>query len=934
MNASAAEAESAQKGLSAKKEETHNGRAKESPRQEAVPLVDLVQRMSWAGERPSMEGLTGGLASMPLAGRQTALRSLQRTRGNSFVQRLAIQAKLTVGAAGDRYEQEANQIADQVMRMTESPEHIQRQEDEEEDEIQAKPLAASITPLVQRTATAMPLSRLQDEDEEEIQTKRISAAESFEAGTDFESRLSSTRGGGSPLPDSVRGQMEESFGADFSDVRVHTGGEAAQLNRAVSAQAFTHGQDIYLGEGKSNLESNEGQKLLAHELTHVVQQTGLKVVRQAEAASQAGRAAVQLSRTDPTSLQRVLITSADIMAGLNRIPLLQQYLGGTRSLLDENIETEHTTTPIDDPAYIKAQQQEAHLRAGQLRQGLTLGTYITSVFANYDAHFATGRSARTANATRLAAALSSIGAAIANMLHAPYAQPEITTELLDFLRPGLIAELQRDAGGEEAIKRTLAFTKTLVGGDPIGLYLQKKMGLQSAARKVVEMARADGHPPEWLFDRLSEQYQIKMGSFTSAEVDEGERPELQFAEGHFAIPENYGEISRRYFGEVVRTNPAGTPEWRAGAGDGLELQPEAATALQNLRAEVARLAAVPHGAGPAMGHGAGADRGLTPAQEKYLTDLAAREDPVAQAEAWRKLRHFFRPELNNPGLGHDAREEKEREANVIITACLTHFDTAYWVMAFKPQNIFKDAANPPTTYKHYYDVNLEQVSLGRAIPGSGKQIERIKPSENRGPDYGIHRYEKDLRATGFAELTPKELPRYGSVQVVPSLNSLAVMDVYGKYHFIVNKATFNGRAVFAVEHGIERKDPLLLLADMANSLEKQPALRSLANGFMATTGIEFHIVGALNHDRTDIAVVLLAKGVRRGFFGRLKGLTLIGAERVAVVKKVIMDNPTLSADARAPLETAQWEAALDEEKRAASILIRAAKSWGIRVLEC
>ena len=68
--------------------------------------------------------------------------------------------------------------------------------------------------------------------------------------------------------------MEPRFDADFSGVRVHTNSEAAQSNREVSAQAFTHGQDIYLGEGKSDLTSSEGKQLLAHELTHVVQQGG------------------------------------------------------------------------------------------------------------------------------------------------------------------------------------------------------------------------------------------------------------------------------------------------------------------------------------------------------------------------------------------------------------------------------------------------------------------------------------------------------------------------------------------------------------------------------------------------------------------------------------------------------------------------------------
>lgn len=200
---------------------------------------------------------------------------LQRTVGNRAVGRVlseaksrpVIQAKLTVGAAHDPYEQEADRVADQVMRMPATPTTTMQRTAEDEEELQAKPLASALTPLVQRATPEI--------DEEELQTKRATAADGFDTSADFEGRLNATRGGGRPLPDSVREFMEPRFGADFSGVRLHTGSEPTQLNREVSAQAFTLGQDIYLGEGKSDLESNTGKQLLAHELTHVVQQTGV-----------------------------------------------------------------------------------------------------------------------------------------------------------------------------------------------------------------------------------------------------------------------------------------------------------------------------------------------------------------------------------------------------------------------------------------------------------------------------------------------------------------------------------------------------------------------------------------------------------------------------------------------------------------------------------
>jgi hypothetical protein len=97
-----------------------------------------------------------------------------------------------------------------------------------------------------------------------------SAPSTQTATPDLESQLSSSKGGGNPLSDEVRSFMEPRFGADFSGVRVHTGSDAVQMNQGVNAQAFAHGSDIYFGAGKAPGKD----ALTAHELTHVVQQTG------------------------------------------------------------------------------------------------------------------------------------------------------------------------------------------------------------------------------------------------------------------------------------------------------------------------------------------------------------------------------------------------------------------------------------------------------------------------------------------------------------------------------------------------------------------------------------------------------------------------------------------------------------------------------------
>jgi len=89
-----------------------------------------------------------------------------------------------------------------------------------------------------------------------------------------EESIHRSRGGGQALDENVRGKMESAIGADFSGVRVHTDARADKLSRAVNARAFTVGQDVYFREGTYQPGSSSGRELLAHELTHVVQQSG------------------------------------------------------------------------------------------------------------------------------------------------------------------------------------------------------------------------------------------------------------------------------------------------------------------------------------------------------------------------------------------------------------------------------------------------------------------------------------------------------------------------------------------------------------------------------------------------------------------------------------------------------------------------------------
>lgn len=165
--------------------------------------------------------------------------NLQKAVGNQTVQGMiksgSIQAKLEIGQPGDIYEHEADQVADEVMRMSD--------------------------PQVNR----------QGEKKEGIQAKENVDA-SPAVSPSVENGISSSRGSGQPLPESTRAFFEPRFGADFSNVRIHNDSDAAKSAQSINARAFTIGRDVVFDAGQYAPETTQGKKLLGHELVHVAQQ--------------------------------------------------------------------------------------------------------------------------------------------------------------------------------------------------------------------------------------------------------------------------------------------------------------------------------------------------------------------------------------------------------------------------------------------------------------------------------------------------------------------------------------------------------------------------------------------------------------------------------------------------------------------------------------
>lgn len=212
-----------------------------------------------------------------------------------------VQTKLSVNAPNDKYEKEADHVADtvtsgrpvgnaglysqispvvqrkadkeempiqtkkgnkeeeKIQRKEEEEEMVQKKEDKEEEPIQAKKDKEEI------------VQKKTNEEEESVQ-RRSEGKINRSPNKSFIAKLKSRIGFGEPLPDTVRGKMEKGFGADFSAIRIHRDNAATSLTKAIKAQAFTRGKDVFFNNGKYDPASNKGVNLLAHELTHTIQQ--------------------------------------------------------------------------------------------------------------------------------------------------------------------------------------------------------------------------------------------------------------------------------------------------------------------------------------------------------------------------------------------------------------------------------------------------------------------------------------------------------------------------------------------------------------------------------------------------------------------------------------------------------------------------------------
>ncbi|HUP43075.1 MAG TPA: DUF4157 domain-containing protein [Thermoanaerobaculia bacterium] len=228
-------------------------------------LPALVQRACACGGSAGVTGECEECRSAKLAGPAAELRP-----------------KLRINEPGDRFEREADRVADTVMRMPAAPEAPEAEEDQEEP-VQPKLEDAAPLPVLQRqgapeaeedeeAGVEHTPEAVREMEESNVAPKReAGAAGGASGGREVQAALASP-GAGRGLDPSDRGLMERRLGHDFSRVRVHTGEPAHRAARSIRARAFTQGPDVWFARGEYAPGTDRGRRLLAHELVHTVQQ--------------------------------------------------------------------------------------------------------------------------------------------------------------------------------------------------------------------------------------------------------------------------------------------------------------------------------------------------------------------------------------------------------------------------------------------------------------------------------------------------------------------------------------------------------------------------------------------------------------------------------------------------------------------------------------
>jgi len=267
--------------------------------------------------------------------------------GSSKNNKPFIQPKLTINQPNDVYEQEADAMADKVMRM-------------EQPGVQLKQLPIS---SVQRKCEHC------EEEEKKMQRKEINGKETA-AGSNFENYVGSLNNGGQSLSTEARNFYEPRFGYDFSNVKIHTDTVAAKSAQSINALAYTSGNDIVFNNGQYSPNTESGKKLLGHELTHVVQQKGGTGINNSGAFLQRSLILTG-NQTNIDDFMAMSATASGLVLVRNPLTNIVTAVGSSATPATSPAFERRLTAIMNDP------RQDAEIHVGRDQANVDIGAFPT-----------------------------------------------------------------------------------------------------------------------------------------------------------------------------------------------------------------------------------------------------------------------------------------------------------------------------------------------------------------------------------------------------------------------------------------------------------------------------------------------------------------------------------------------------------------------------
>ena len=223
----------------------------------------IVNKTSEGNSIQKMSGKDEQIQEKSMASEISSIQKMETPKEEEPVQKMeSPKEEEPVQQKGEPEEEPKIQKAEEEEPMQAKEEEEPMQSKEEEEKVQAKEEEEKVQAKAEET----------EEKQEEEETVQAKAKGPNQVSKKTEATLKSKKSSGSKMDPQTLKSMEQGFGVDLSNVNIHTGAEAQQMSQDIGAQAFTHGNDVYFNEGKYDPNSKEGKHLLAHELTHTIQQ--------------------------------------------------------------------------------------------------------------------------------------------------------------------------------------------------------------------------------------------------------------------------------------------------------------------------------------------------------------------------------------------------------------------------------------------------------------------------------------------------------------------------------------------------------------------------------------------------------------------------------------------------------------------------------------